>query len=84
MVEDFDSVRSEAIKYAMDMNRKSTNNNNTAFNNRTRNKRLNFISDSITNSKNNNDIGLIIALILLLSQDGTDMPLMLALIYIMT
>lgn len=83
MVEDFDSVRSEAIKYAMDMNRKSTN-NNTAFNNHTRNKRLNFISDSITNNKNNNDIGLIIALILLLSQDGTDMPLMLALIYIMT
>ena len=85
MADDFESVRSQAIKYAMDMNQKSTNNNN-ANPHKLHNSRINNIFNTGIRSCNrgNGDISLILALIMLLSQDGADMPLMLALIYIMT
>lgn len=84
MKEDFDAIRSQAIQYALDMNQKSkAYDNRSNFNN---NKYVNNIFNSGTkiNNKNSGDISLILALILLLTQDGADMPLMLALIYIMT
>ena len=86
MVEDFDSIRSQAIKYALDMKQKSTNNSN-ASNYQCHNKEtINniFNSSNKRNSKCGGDLTLILALFLLLSQDGADMPLLLALIYIMT
>ncbi len=84
MNEDFDAIRSQAIQYAMDMNQKSKTYNNRS--NLNDNKYINNIFNSGTkfNNKNSGDISLILALILLLTQDGADMPLMLALIYIMT
>ena len=86
MVEDFDSIRSQAIKYALDMKQKSTNNSNTS-NYQCHNKEpINniFNSNNKRSGKHSGDLSLILALFLLLSQDGADMPLLLALIYIMT
>ena len=83
---DFNAQQEQAIQYAKEMHSKSTNNNR---------QNPNAFIDSFfpvknimqtqSNRKNNdNDITLILALILLLSQDGGDRMLMMALLYIMT
>lgn len=85
MSDDFDSIRSQAMKYAIEMNNKSTNNNNND-NYYRYNKQINSIFNNGTNKscRGSGDFSLILMLIILLSNDSADIPLILALMYILT
>ncbi len=77
MNDNFESIQSQAIKYAMDMHRQANGNNNRGdFNH--------FNKSNSRSLTGGNDFTLIFAIILLLTSDGADMPLLLALVYILT
>ncbi|MBP3939208.1 MAG: hypothetical protein IK955_07350 [Clostridia bacterium] len=100
--QDFGKMQSNAIEYAMQMQKKASSFNekenkisdiNHIYKNEEKKnsgcesgRRVNnfFSSSNHNGNKNDNDLSLILALILLLSSDGGDKMLILALLYIMT
>ncbi len=90
MPPDFNSMQSQAIQFAREMQKKSIFSteydykNESKVNNYTNRNIKSIMSSTVNSKENDNDIMLIFALIIILLQDNADKMLLLALLYIIS